>query len=200
MAVAIRIEHGLAADMIPAAAALLIEAFDAKFAHEMRPASPEQAQRVVVAGFVSDDAWVAVDADGSLLGLAGIAAAGRPFFRFPFAVLTREFGVFGALWRKAYALLEVLALPRRRLTRRLEVLAVREGARGRGVGTALLQAAVAGARDAGADRLQLEVVDTNGRAKQLYERVGFRATRTVHSGILTAGGGYRAVHFMRMDL
>jgi ribosomal protein S18 acetylase RimI-like enzyme len=94
----------------------------------------------------------------------------------------------------------VLAHPRRRGTRRVEVLAVREDSRGVGVGTALLEAIAVDAREDGAARLLLEVVDTNGRAKELYERAGFRATRTVRSGLLTAGAGYRAIHFMRRDL
>jgi hypothetical protein len=34
----------------------------------------------------------------------------------------------------------------------------------------------------------------------LDERQGFALVRTVHSGLLTAGGGYRAVHFMRRPL
>jgi GNAT superfamily N-acetyltransferase len=195
-----RILSVMPADMAPAAADLLIEAFATKFAHELRPSSPEQARRIAVAGLVSDYAYVALDDDGSLLGLAGMASAGRPFFHLSFRVLRGEFGLAGALWRWAYSFFEVLAKPRRRLTRRVEVLAVRADARGTGVGTALLEAAVAGALAEGADRLLLEVVDTNGLARQLYERVGFRATRTIHSGLITSGGGYSAVHFMRRDL
>jgi ribosomal protein S18 acetylase RimI-like enzyme len=68
------------------------------------------------------------------------------------------------------------------------------------LGTALLEAAALGAREEGAVRLLLEVVDTNGRARELYERVGFQAVRTLHSGPLTAGAGYRAIVFMRLDL
>jgi ribosomal protein S18 acetylase RimI-like enzyme len=72
--------------------------------------------------------------------------------------------------------------------------------RGGGVGTALLEAVATGARRDGARKLLLEVVDTNGRARDLYERAGYRAVRIVKSGVLTAGAGYRAVYFMRLDL
>jgi ribosomal protein S18 acetylase RimI-like enzyme len=195
-----RIVKGLRADAVPAVADLLLEAFSTKFAHELRPSSPEQARRITVAGLVSEHAYIALDPNGSVLGFAGIASAGRPFFHLSLAALRREFGVFGALWRRAYSLLEEFAKPRRRRTRRIEVLAVRADVRGAGIGTALLEAAAAGAVTEGADRLLLEVVDTNDRAKVLYERAGFRSTRTIHSGLLTAGGGYRAVHLMRRDL
>jgi ribosomal protein S18 acetylase RimI-like enzyme len=194
------ITRGLTADQVPAAVAILLDAFGEKIAYELRPTSDEQAVRITTAGIAPERAWCAVGSDGSLLGVAGVAEPGRPFFHIPFVLLVREFGLPGALWRWAYSLMEVLAHPRRRGTRRVEVLAVREDSRGVGVGTALLEAIAVDAREDGAARLLLEVVDTNGRAKELYERAGFRATRTVRSGLLTAGAGYRAIHFMRRDL
>jgi ribosomal protein S18 acetylase RimI-like enzyme len=196
----VRIIRGLGVEDLPPAVAILLEAFDEKIAHELRCVSDEQAARITVAGIAPELGWIAVAPDGSVVGVAGVAAPGRPFFHIPFAVLRHEFGLAGALQRWAYSLMEVLAHPRREGTRRVEVLAVRADARGSGVGTALLEAIAAAARDEGAERLLLEVVDTNGRARDLYERVGFRTTRTIRSGLLTAGAGYRAVHFMRLDL
>jgi ribosomal protein S18 acetylase RimI-like enzyme len=47
---------------------------------------------------------------------------------------------------------------------------------GRGVGKKLIAECIARARAmAGLEQLQLTVTDTNGRAKSLYERAGFRA-------------------------
>jgi GNAT superfamily N-acetyltransferase len=195
-----RIIRGLGVEDLSPAAAILLDAFEEKIAHELRPVSEEQAMRITMAGIVPERAWCALAEDGSLVGLAGVAAPGRPFFHIPFDLMRREFGLWGALGRWAYGLMEVLARPRRRGTRRVEVLAVRSDARGAGVGTALLEAVAADTRADGADRLLLEVVDTNGRAKELYERVGFRATRTIRSGLLTAGAGYKAVHLMRREL
>jgi ribosomal protein S18 acetylase RimI-like enzyme len=196
----VRICAGIAADDVGAAVAILIEAFGEKITHELRPVSAEQLVRLITSGIVRERALVAVGPDGAIVGVAGIAAPGRPFFHIPFAVLRREFGMLGALARWAYSLMEAFAAPRRAGTRRVEVLAVHTRARNRGVGSALLEAAAAGARAEGAVRLLLEVVDTNGRARELYERVGFRATRTLRSGLLTAGAGYRAIHFMSREL
>lgn len=61
---------------------------------------------------------------------------------------------------------------------RVAAIAVAPSMRGRGVGTALLGAAEARARRHGALTLRLEVVDTNGDARRLYERLGFTATAT----------------------
>ena len=52
-------------------------------------------------------------------------------------------------------------------------IAVDEGWRGRGVGTALMRAAEAWALDRGYDTLELDVADPNGDARRLYERLGY---------------------------
>lgn len=55
----------------------------------------------------------------------------------------------------------------------LSVLVVSEWAEGRGVGSALLDAAEAWARTRGSDRLTLHAMLNNSRARGLYERRGF---------------------------
>lgn len=58
----------------------------------------------------------------------------------------------------------------------LDEVYVEPGLRGAGVGTALVEAAVAHARDdLGARRIYLEVEAANERARRLYERLGFEA-------------------------
>lgn len=54
-------------------------------------------------------------------------------------------------------------------------LAVRPSARGRGLGTILVEGAVDLARAAGAGRLFLEVAEDNRPARALYGRLGFEA-------------------------
>ena len=56
-------------------------------------------------------------------------------------------------------------------------VAVRPAYRGRGVGTALMEQIFEAGRTLGARRITLEVRTSNVRARQLYERLGFR-----HSG------------------
>ncbi|MFI1563315.1 GNAT family N-acetyltransferase [Streptomyces sp. NPDC020490] len=57
--------------------------------------------------------------------------------------------------------------------RQIRGLAVAEEARGRGVGRALLRAAVEEARDRGARRITLRVLGHNTAARKLYESEGF---------------------------
>ena len=55
----------------------------------------------------------------------------------------------------------------------LEVLVVAKSAEGRGVGTALLEAAEMGAREQGAQSMSLHVFANNTRARWVYEKAGF---------------------------
>jgi GNAT superfamily N-acetyltransferase len=61
----------------------------------------------------------------------------------------------------------------------VDILAVDRRAEGRGVGTALMHRAEIWARASGYRRLSLNVFDGNGRARTLYERLGYRA-ETLH--------------------
>jgi ribosomal protein S18 acetylase RimI-like enzyme len=194
------IVRGLREGHLPEASSLLYEAFEQKVLHELRPSSREQAERIILESIAPELALAAIDGAGAVLGIAGVARRGAPFMLLRMGLLTREFGTFGALSRKVYSLLDALASPRSADVSRIEVLAVRADSRGAGIGRALLEAAVAAAEADGARVVTLEVVDTNGRARELYERVGFRHVRTIRSGAITSGGGYEAVHFMRRDL
>lgn len=61
----------------------------------------------------------------------------------------------------------------------LDLLYVRPSARGRGVGTELLRAAAAHAQEQGAERLALEVLESNDGARRLYDRLGFKTVERV---------------------
>lgn len=62
---------------------------------------------------------------------------------------------------------------------RLTSVAVAKAAAGRGLGRTLIAAAEDAAREAGCDRMRLEVRADNERAIQLYERGGYRRIATV---------------------
>jgi ribosomal protein S18 acetylase RimI-like enzyme len=61
----------------------------------------------------------------------------------------------------------------------LSIIAVHEGAEGRGVGGALLRASEQWARSRGFRRLTLNVFEANGRARGVYEHFGYRV-ETLH--------------------
>ena len=107
---------------------------------------------------------------------AGAFALGRR------AEMRAVYGRFGALWRAAVlALLTQDVDPTRFL---VDGLAVGAGMRGRGIGSALLDALCAEARGRGYDEVCLDVADVNPRARALYERRGFVARGTARIGLL----------------
>jgi len=55
----------------------------------------------------------------------------------------------------------------------LEAIAVSESARGKGVGTQLIEALFLFAKENNFKSITLQVIDTNPKAKELYERLGF---------------------------
>ena len=57
------------------------------------------------------------------------------------------------------------------------------GHRGRGLGTCLIEQALAGFRRSGIRRAFLEVTAENAGAMRLYQRLGFRRTRTVYKAV-----------------
>ena len=74
---------------------------------------------------------------------------------------------------------------------------VDEAARGRGVGTLLLDAVLAQAKSTGAREVRLDVIDSNPRARALYERQGFTAYGEVDTWPLHKIFGFRKAVQMR---
>ncbi|QIQ05128.1 GNAT family N-acetyltransferase [Streptomyces liangshanensis] len=90
-------------------------------------------------------------------------------------------------------------LPCNAHVRQIQGLAVRESARGHGVGRALLRAALLHARNQGARRLTLRVLGHNVAARRLYEAEGF-AVEGVLPGEFLLEGEYVDDVFMGRSL
>jgi GNAT superfamily N-acetyltransferase len=89
----------------------------------------------------------------------------------------------------------------------LDLLYVRPAARGRGVGTELLRAAAQHVQEQGAEMLALETLESNARAKRLYDRLGFRTVERVlaapAASLVSAGSegpSFGAVHVQTDDV
>jgi len=69
----------------------------------------------------------------------------------------------------------------------LQAVAVQPNRRRQGIGSRLLEAALAHARDSGAERITLDVDAANRRARTLYERYGFEVAGTSRRAWLLGG-------------
>ena len=186
------IERGLPDHLRAEAAALYWQAFGGKLGRVLGP--EEAALRFLTRVIRADQCLTAIDADGRLLGLAGFKTRQVSFAGGTDADLCAVYGQFGGRWRALVLRLLGNEVDNRRFL--LDGLCVSRAARGQGVGSALLEAIVTEARARGYPAVRLDVVDTNWRAKALYERQGFVVARTAGIGPLRLIFGFNAAHTM----
>lgn len=174
------IARGVRPEHTAAAAALYWDAFGAKLGKLLGP--PERGRAFIERVLDPSHAISAIDDGGALLGLAGFKTAEGACVDGEFEDLVAVFGLASAVWRGALlAALERPVEPGRLL---MDGIAVAPEARGRGVGTRLLDAIVDEAAARGADAVRLDVIDTNPRARALYARRGFEPVGTERTGWL----------------
>lgn len=188
----VHIQNGLPDEDLDRAAQMYWQAFGAKLGKVLAPERKALAflRRVLRA----DHAVSAVDAEGRLVGLAGFKTAHGAMVGGGLGDLVAVYGLFGALWRAA--LLSVLERDLAADVLLMDGIMVHETARGQGVGTRLLDAVKQEARLRGCRSVRLDVIDTNPRARALYEREGFEAGAVAHLGPLSRVFGFRSATSM----
>jgi ribosomal protein S18 acetylase RimI-like enzyme len=183
-----RVVRGLPEGLRTAAARLYWQAFGAKLGRVMGP--DVRAVGYLCATIRGDHALVALSPDGALMGLAGFRSPRGAFADGDLGDLMRAYGPAGGLWRGAALWCLSREVDNDRFL--FDGICVDRAARGQGVGTALIAAAAALAAERGYAHLRLDVIDTNLRARALYERLGFRATATQRLGLLRYLFGFEA--------
>ena len=156
-----------------------------------------------VHGFISDIldpdfAISAVDTDGQLLGIAGFKTEQGSFVGGTLSQLARHYGWLTAIPRGL-----ILGFLERDIDDKsllMDGICVSAEARGRGIGSRLLDAICEHARGMNLSEVRLDVIDTNPRARALYQRIGFEAGTTSHLGPLRHIFGFRAATTMRLAL
>lgn len=143
-------------------------------------------------------AFSAVSREGALLGLAGFKTNDGAFVAGTLARMTEVYGLFDGLWRSV--LLDLLEREPEPGSLLMDGIFVSEAARGKGVGTALLQAIFKKAAEDGLDRVRLDVIDRNVRARSLYERVGFRVVSEERAGVLKHVFGFSSATRMEKPI
>lgn len=174
-----QIVHGFDEAQRPEVARLFWQAFSGKLMHLLGPAQKGEAfiQAVLEPSF----AICAVER-GQLLGVAGFKTQEGGLVGGKLSDLAKVYGWFGATWRGV--LLDQLVRDLADGQLLMDGIFVAETARGRGVGSALLEAVMDHARNLGCQEVRLDVIDTNPRARALYLRRGFAPCGAVRTGLL----------------
>lgn len=185
--VSFTIAKGFTPDQRRAAISLFWRAFRGKLGRVMNP--EDAALRFLDRAADPGHALSAVAGDGSLIGIAGFKTRKGAFIGGGMAELRAAYGAFGGLWRGL--ILSLLERPVKSGTLLMDGIIVEEEARGQGVGSALLAAIKTEATERGCKRVRLDVIDTNARARALYERRGFLPVSTSDTGLFRHIFGFR---------
>lgn len=118
-----------------------------------------------------DHALVACTNAGEVVGVAGFRSPKGSFLHLAPADLCAVHGRLGGLWRGAVLGWLAREVDNRRFL--VDGLAVAEGWRGQGLGSALISALAREGRARGYPELRLDVSDHNTLARALYDRLGF---------------------------
>ncbi|MFI8939545.1 GNAT family N-acetyltransferase [Streptomyces syringium] len=188
----VTIRRGVPAGAERRAAELYWDAFGRKLGPALNP--PDKAVTFIAAHLNADRAVCAL-LDGQLVGLAGYQLGGRAFTGGSASDVLRAYGHLRGLHRlPLLALFERHPAPGQLV---MDGIAVDPGLRGRGVGSLLIEEVAAVAAEQDHREIRLDVIDTNPRARALYERRGFTAVRTERTPYLRGLLGFGAVTTMR---
>ncbi len=188
----VTVRRGLPAGAERRVAELYWEAFGRKLRPALDP--PEKAVPFIAAHLNADRAVCAL-LNGRLVGLAGYRLGGRGLTGGTAGAVLHAYGRLRGLHR----VLLLTLFERRPGAGQLlmDGIAVDPDLRGRGVGSLLIEEVAAVAAEQGFREIRLDVIDTNPRARALYERRGFTAVRTEETPYLRRLLGFGAVTTMR---
>jgi ribosomal protein S18 acetylase RimI-like enzyme len=179
----ITVSLGLPPSLRDQAAVIYWQAFGGKLGRVMGPDA--RAHAFLARVMRADHALVARDATGALLGLAGFKTPQGSFAGGSWSDMRAIYGLAGLAWR-----LPLLALLSREVDNDrflLDGICVAPAARGLGVGSIEDEA-----RARGYAYVRLDVIDTNWRARALYERLGYMGIKTAPLGPLRHVFGFDA--------
>lgn len=176
----------------PKIAALYWEAFGEKLGRLLGPEG--KALPYIADALSPDHAFCARNRNGDILGVAGFKSPEGALVSGQITEMVPHYGIVGALWRMAALAALSSEVDNRRFL--VDGLFVAAPYRGQGIGSRLLQSIAQEAADRGYDEIRLDVIDTNGRARSLYERRGFEAVDRNRTGLLSALFGFTSATVM----
>ena len=196
----VTITRSLPESVRAAAVDVFVEAFGEKMSTALP--DPDRRRAFVARTLAADHCITALDGE-SFLGFAGLKAATGHYAggvvdarRLGFGEARRLLGMRGAIKaRVAFGLVDHRPKPRELY---IENIVVAPEARGKGIGTRLLAEIETIAREDGFERIWLDVVDTNPRARVLYEREGYKVIKEQKLYFMSRFAGFSVVRTMEL--
>ena len=191
----VEIAEGIEPQHVEDALRILHEAFAKKLRHGFRDA--DDMVRLFHDSVDRTSCYSAI-VDGRCLGVLTWSTRGREFYQFSARALLTRFSP----WRALRILFNSVLLLDTPAADELivESIAVSPSARGLGLGTLLMERAEARARAMSKRQLSLGVIGENEGAIRLYERLGYRITRTQQGFWVRLATASEIVHRMEKPL
>jgi len=164
----VSIQKGLPPELVGSASELFLSALAEKFVPILGDDS--KAIKLIRSSIVVSSCFSALE-DNKLLGVLAVQTENQNFLNPSFKDLSAHYGFWGAI-AKGVALHLLQHKPKPKELH-VEGIAVVDFAQGKGVGTKLFEELMSFARTQSFKKITIEVIDTNQRALQLYERLGF---------------------------
>jgi len=170
------IHHGWANNLRQEVTAIYDEAFGQKMF--LAVPSHKERQTLLAQSFKPEYSFVALY-DNKVVGVAGFKTNEGAFTDgINYADLIKSLGMLAGNWAALIFTLYERELSHGELI--LDGIAVHPEYRGKGVGTALLENIVSFATKSNYKTVRLDVIDSNIKARKLYEREGFKHVNTEH--------------------
>jgi GNAT superfamily N-acetyltransferase len=194
-----RVVRGVEPSAAIRVAELFYLSFGEKLAGLVLPKDREAGIAFLAKSFCLDEVYAALDPAGQVLGVAFVTGHER-ILCVKRDAPSAAYGRFGGAWR--YAAYRTLSRGRRTYPKRvrgLEGFSVSRECRGKGIGAAMIDRIASDARSEGARAIELNVGDTNP-ARHLYERSGFKQTRTGGVGPFAKRLGFKRFVCYELEL
>ncbi len=187
---------GLPEQFRSSAASLYDEAFGKKFSVAVR--SDKNRLLLLTRCLMLEYAIVAMS-ENRLIGIAGFHTPGGSLTGgITYSKLLSQLGFIKGSWAAfIFSLYERKPAPGELV---MDGIVVHSDARGKGVGSRLLSEIADYAKEHGFNRVRLDVIDINPKAKQLYKRKGFKAVKTEHFPYLRWLLGFGGSTTMELNL
>lgn len=181
----------------PASSAKIAALYFDIFSRKLGAVLGRRAAVAMISDHISADRIIVPRYGEEIVGIAGLKYEGTGLFAPDGRGFLKRYGpLVGRVRARLWASVQTNPRPHQLL---LDGLGVQADLRGRGIGTALLEAVGRRARELDKTEVILEVVDTNPRAKALYERFGYRTVLTTRRWMFRLAG-FSAAHLMLCQL
>lgn len=136
--------------------------------------------------------------NGNVAGLIGLQYENKNFLEFKYKDLRKYFNPLHSFF--IYKIYRLTSPKIKEDVLRIDSIAVDKSYRGMGIGTQLINKVFEFAKKRGFKEVILEVVDTNPRAKALYEKIGFKEKKIIRYYFLTRSAGFSSEYLMSYKL